>query len=233
MKPRKIIVTAILITGVGWWGIRQYSERGALQEQLRLVAEARKQEQEAERKRQEVERNFALSDAYKQPPKSYVETPEHLLYGKIAPKSQSDSTLAAPTAQDLDTKLHADDLYNQKCDQAQAIKANAIAGYWQFISDIASKYPRSADADQFNRETLQSKIRTVFEPERVATVNAATAERKRMLSVLVSEHRLVPVSRDTRVQVLDVSDHYAKIRVIDGDQAGSLLFVSPSDLLVK
>ena len=226
MKLLTIIVTAILIAGIGWWGISQYSERVALQEQLRLVAVASNQKREAER-------SFALSDAYKQPPELYAETREHPLYGKIAPKTESDSTFAAPNAQDLDTKLGADDLYDRKCDQAQTTKANAIAGYARTVSGIASNYPRSAEADQFNRDILQSKIANVFEPQRVAAINTATAERERTLDNLVSKHRLVPVSRDTRVQILDISGHYAKFRVIDGGLAGSLLFVSPNDLLVK
>ena len=238
MKTIKAFVITIVVgLGTFFW-VNQYRAKLALQEQAQLAVENRRHEQEAARRREQAERSFNLSDAYKQPPISYLETSEKPLYGRISPLAGSDSTWGGVTAQDLDAKLLSDDAFNNSCAQAQVAKTSAVASFarsmWMFHAEI----PRLDAVDKYEgeqrvHELIRKQSDEICEPQRQSAVKAAFDERERRFAALASEHRLKALARDVRVRILDISGHYVKLTVIDGDQAGQTLFISPGELLTK
>ena len=238
MKAIKLTVAALFVGSLAAWGLYEYRARVAVQEQIRLAVDARRHEQEAVRRREQAEHNFDLSEAYKQPPASYVESPDQRLLGRISPTSGGDSTWGAVTAQDFDTTLLADEIFSGRCAQAQAAKASAVASFAQGMWLVRSEVPNLDIADQYDqdnkvRDLIRDQTATRYEPQRKADVKAAFDEREARIFALAKEHRLMPLSRDVRVRVLDISGHYAKLTVIDGDYVGQTVFISPSELLIK
>lgn len=227
--------------GIGtcvFWGIGEYRARVALQEQIRRAAEVRLHEQDADQQREQAERSFKLSDAYKQPPFSYVEGREARLFGRISPIAGENSIWGGVTAQDLDAKSRADNSFNERCSQAQAAKARAVANFAEFMWRFSSEIPRLDARDEYEgaeaaRTAIAEHSAKICEPKRQDLVRAAFAERAARFAALAAEHRLVSLARDVRVRVLDISGHYAKVAVVDGDHAGQTVFMSPTELLTK
>ena len=182
-----------------------------LTERKRLLAEQAKTERIHAQEQEEKERAFPLSDAYKKAPAFFRDSQYQHLYGRIAP-GKSESVLAALSAQDLDAKLTTRRAMDDAVAQSERVHHDAMA-----MTSFGVAVRDGAERDLYVNKLAQ----------------AAVLNHEANINRLCKDNLLFPIDRETRVRVLDISDHYAKLQGLDGDLRDKIFFLTPNDILVK
>ena len=175
--------------------------------------------------REKAEKTFPLSEAYKQTPPTYQEAGDQHLLGKTIRHDY-----ATMTPQSLDA------LFAVRADADRQFEALRAA--WRKKGENARAgvdYLFSGESDYFRArlqmEALSNQLKTLPELERQSSNLSLTV--KNTLGQWLQDGRLVKLEADTRVRVLDISSHYAKVKPLEGPQADKTVFVRTDNLLVK
>ncbi len=172
------------------------------------------------------ERNFPLEDAYKTAPFVYNSGWASRLYGRIledttvASKPQMLDELLAISTSEEERVQEGIRLTREYMDNATREINNAFD---TMPADLAKRY-----AEERSKTYWIPKHRQILE-ESKAFFAAKRAERHQ----LIQSGSAWEIKANTRFRVLDISGHYAKVRVLEGDNRGRLAFITPNLIRVK
>lgn len=187
-----------------------------------------------------IEENFRLADAYKSAPASYNgDIQKTRLYGRIGWADLPDATncFAAMTAQSLDQYLGAVQECGDRISNMKSQIKSKVDAYYVQTSAVFNEMPAFGPVDKSNREEAHLQATVEYESTlRDKTVKEANDLIKGVDEVirnLVGDQKGFFLARDTRIRVEDISGHYAKIFVLDGEHRSGTAFVTPDSILVK
>lgn len=179
---------------------------------------------QADSDRLELE-HFPLEDAYKPAPLSFSESGASRLYGKLLPDADSVMTNVANSAQSLDEKLVVQA-------ELESVRQQAIAVVEQVKSSMKD-HATESNRDYINRIQYVSEVADKLFPDVKTLLDLGTKRYNEKIQALNGRGALYSVAGNTRVKVIDITGHYAKVRALDGDAKGKVFFVVPDYLRVK
>ena len=241
MKVSKTVLIIAVIgialgTFLGTASFSSWRRQRDLAERQHLLADQAMQEKTRAREQEEKERSFPLSDAYKKAPPFFTDSQYRHLYGRIAINSGADPALAATSAQALDARLAAkQELENSKA-TAEREYYGKISSSLATYAELQRSFP-DLDNSRFGGKNklleLEVKERKEHLPKLQEALEAAVDKYAAILKRLDAEQVFFEIDCDTRVRVLDISDHYAKLQALDGAFRDRVFFLTPDNLLVK
>jgi hypothetical protein len=197
-----------------------------LQRQADLASRQRVLEQET-REQGEAEHSFPLTDAYKQAPLSYADSPHQHLYGRIVSDNSPD-VLAATTAQGLDARLAAEKELKDSIARARQVYDDTVRSSVAAAAEYQSMLPGYGE-NRYRDEAnlLEVKINTMKQqqPKLEIALRAAREAYEIALQRLRGDGVLFRIAPNSRVRVLDISDHYVKLRGLEDENRDKVFFV--------
>ena len=185
---------------------------------------------------------FPLEEAYKRAPLSYTECGGYKLYGRTIGMNTFgfDEILGSFHFLTPDTigfiTVVSMDMFDNKCAW--------IMGQHQFYFKSLGLSERFYDLSKEIYSMADSPEKKERELAELKNAEREVAAAKKYLKEVeqwfdenqkepVSKEKAVILQKDTRIHILDISDQYAKIEILDGPCEGKILFVHPESILVK
>ena len=177
------------------------------------------------------ERTFPLVDAYKFPPFAVDGGPSRLI-GKTVQRDYG-----GLTAQFVDRVREAKEAMEAENKRISEWWVKKYENTYRGAASYFLRLPGDSATDNLNKQILAEETATrrfeELRPEAEGMVSNAYWARQKLLDRWFAESNIVDVEAGTRIRVLNISAHYAKVVLLNGANSNRTVFVQIGNILLR